>query len=251
MQGFLTLLKKELVRFWKVSFQTVAAPVLTALLYQLIFAHAMSKHVEPYPGVSYGVFLIPGLAMMSMVQNAFANSSSSLIQSKITGNIVFLLLPPLTAGDFFSAYLIASIVRGLVVGAGVLMVTAWFGLPLPAHPVWLLLFGTAGCGSLGALGVIAGIWAEKFDQLAAFQNFLIMPLTFLSGVFYSINSLPAGWRVVSHFNPVFYMIDGFRYAFFSQADSNPWLAFSVVGLSFILFSALGLWLIKTGYKLRY
>jgi ABC-2 type transport system permease protein len=251
MQGFLTLLKKELVRFWKVSFQTVAAPVLTALLYQLIFAHAMARHVEAYPGVSYGAFLIPGLAMMSMVQNAFANSSSSLIQSKITGNIVFLLLPPLTAAEFFAAYLIASIVRGMVVGLGVLVITAGFGLPIPAHPIWVVLFAFCGCGALGALGVIAGIWAEKFDQLAAFQNFLIMPLTFLSGVFYSINSLPPLWKAVSHFNPVFYMIDGFRYGFFAQADTNPWLAFGVVGLSFVLLSALGLWLIKTGYKLRY
>lgn len=250
MQGFLTLLKKELVRFWKVAFQTVAAPVLTALLYQLIFSHALSQHVQAYPGVSYGAFLIPGLAMMSMAQNAFSNSSSSLIQSKITGNMVFLLLPPLTAVDFFAAYLLASVVRGMVVGLGVLLMTAGFGLPLPAHPVWALLFALLGCGTLGAMGVIAGIWAEKFDQLAAFQNFLIMPLTFLSGVFYSINTLPQFWKTVSHFNPVFYMIDGFRYGFFSQADSSPWLALAVVGSSFVLISALALWLIKTGYKLR-
>jgi ABC-2 type transport system permease protein len=251
MQGFLTLLRKELVRFWKVAFQTVAAPVLTALLYQLIFSHALSSHIQAYPGVSYGAFLIPGLAMMSMAQNAFSNSSSSLIQSKITGNMVFLLLTPLTAVDIFAAYLVAAIVRGMVVGLGVLLMTASFGLPLPAHPIWALLFALLGCGTLGALGVIAGIWAEKYDQLAAFQNFLIMPLTFLSGVFYSINTLPPFWKTVSHFNPVFYMIDGFRYGFFSQADSSPWLALGVVGLSFILVSALTLWLIKTGYKLRH
>jgi len=251
MQGFLTLLEKELVRFWKVAFQTVAAPVLTALLYQLIFSHALSNHVEAYPGVTFSAFLIPGLAMMSMAQNAFANSSSSLIQSKITGNIIFLLLPPLTAVDFFAAYLVAAIVRGMVVGLGVLLMTAGFGLPFPAHPIWVILFALLSCGTLGALGVIAGIWAEKFDQLAAFQNFLIMPLTFLSGVFYSIHTLPQFWRTVSHFNPVFYMIDGFRYGFFSQADSSPWLAISVVGFSFVLISALALWLIKTGYKLRH
>jgi ABC-2 type transport system permease protein len=251
MQGFLTLLNKELVRFWKVSFQTVAAPVLTALLYQLIFAHVMSSHGEVYPGISYTTFLIPGLAMMSMTQNAFANSSSSLIQSKITGNIVFLLLPPLTAIEFFGAYLIASIVRGLAVGAGVLLITAGFGLPLPAHPLWILVFALLGCGVLGALGIIAGIWAEKFDQLAAFQNFLIMPLTFLSGVFYSINGLPPFWRGVSHLNPVFYMIDGFRYGFFDQADVGPGLACTVVAASFLLLSSLALWLIKNGYKLRH
>lgn len=251
MQGFLTLLRKELVRFWKVSFQTVAAPVLTALLYQMIFSHALSRHVEVYPGVGYTAFLIPGLAMMSMAQNAFANGSSSLIQSKITGNIVFLLLPPLSAVDFFAAYLIAAVVRGLVVGLGVLLVTAGFGLPWPSHPLWVLLFGLLGCGALGAMGVIAGIWAEKFDQLAAFQNFLIMPLTFLSGVFYSINTLPPFWKAVSHLNPVFYMIDGFRYGFFGQADNSPWLACGVVGFSFILLSALALWLIQSGYKLRH
>ncbi|RQO65539.1 metal-dependent hydrolase [Aquitalea sp. FJL05] len=251
MQGFLTLFRKELVRFWKVSFQTVAAPVLTALMYQLIFSHVLSRHAEAYPGVGYTAFLIPGLAMMSMAQNAFANSSSSLIQSKITGNIVFLLLPPLTALEFFAAYMLASIVRGLAVGAGVLVVTAWFGLPLPSHPGWALLFGILGCGVLGTLGVIAGIWAEKFDQLAAFQNFLIMPLTFLSGVFYSINSLPPFWYAVSHVNPVFFMIDGFRYGFFGQADVSPWLSLGVVGGSFILLSGLALWLIKSGYKLRH
>ncbi|MDF0604504.1 ABC transporter permease [Neisseriaceae bacterium TC5R-5] len=251
MIGFLTLFKKELVRFWKVAFQTVAAPILTALMYQLIFAQVMSRHMEAYPGVGYAAFLIPGLAMMSMTQNAFANSSSSLIQSKITGNIVFLLLSPITAIEFFSAYLLASIVRGLAVGLGVLLVTGWFGLPLPSHPIWVLAFAILGCGVLGALGIVAGIWAEKFDQLAAFQNFLIMPLTFLSGVFYSIQSLPPFWYAASHLNPVFYMIDGFRYGFFGQADVSPWLSISVVGTSFLLLSGIALWLIKTGYKLRH
>lgn len=250
MQGFLTLFKKEILRFWKVAFQTVAAPVLTALLYQLIFSHVLSQHVEAYPGVSYTAFLIPGLTMMTMAQNAFANSSSSLIQSKITGNIVFLLLPPLSALEFFAAYLLAAVVRGVVVGSGVLLATAWFGLPLPANPMWVLIFAMLGCGVLGTLGIIAGIWADKFDQLAAFQNFLIMPLTFLSGVFYSIASLPPLWKAVSHLNPVFYMIDGFRYGFFGQADVSPWLAASVVGGSFLLLSAWALHLLRSGYKLR-
>ncbi|MFC3531921.1 ABC transporter permease [Vogesella facilis] len=250
MQGFMTLFKKEILRFWKVAFQTVAAPVLTALLYQLIFSHVLSRHVEAYPGVSYTAFLIPGLAMMTMAQNAFANSSSSLIQSKITGNIVFLLLPPLSALEFFGAYLLASVVRGMVVGSGVLLITAWFGLPVPANPLWVLVFAMLGCGVLGTLGIIAGIWADKFDQLAAFQNFIIMPLTFLSGVFYSITSLPPLWKAVSHLNPVFYMIDGFRYGFFGQADVSPWLAAAVVGGSFVLLSAWALHLLRSGYKLR-
>ncbi|CUA87112.1 MULTISPECIES: ABC transporter permease [Gulbenkiania] len=251
MQGFLTLFKKELVRFWKVSFQTVAAPVLTALLYQLIFSHVLSQHVEAYPGVSYTAFLIPGLAMMSMAQNAFANSSSSLIQSKITGNIVFLLLPPLTASEFFGAYLLAAVVRGLAVGAGVLVVTGWFGLSWPEHPGWVLLFALLGSALLGTLGVIAGIWAEKFDQLAAFQNFLIMPLTFLSGVFYSIKGLPPLWYAVSHLNPVFYMIDGFRYGFFGQADVSPWLSLGVLATATGALAFLAIRLIDRGYKLRH
>lgn len=251
MTGFYTLLKKEVLRFWSVAFQTIAAPVLTALLYQMIFSHVMASHTDVYPGVGYAAFLIPGLAMMSMAQNAFANASSSLIQSKITGNIVFLLLPPISALEFCAAYLLASILRGLAVGAGVLLVTAGFGLSLPQEPLWLLAFGVLGCGVLGALGVIAGIWAEKFDQLAAFQNFIIMPLTFLSGVFYSIASLPPLWRAASHVNPVFYMIDGFRYGFFGHADVSPWLSLAVVGSSFIILSSVALYLVKTGYKLRH
>lgn len=250
MQGFYTLFHKEMLRFWKVSFQTVAAPVLTALLYQLIFAHSIGQHVEPYPGVSYSAFLIPGLAMMSMLQNSFANTSSSLIQSKITGNIVFLLLPPLSHLEFFLAYTLAAVVRGFVVGVGVIVVTLLFAVPPFAHPVWMILFGLLGCGVMGILGLIAGIWAEKFDQLAGFQNFIIMPLTFLSGVFYSIHSLPPFWQSVSHFNPVFYMIDGFRYACFGVGDVTPWLSFAVVGVTFLLLSLLTLHLLRSGYKLR-
>lgn len=248
---FYTLFKKEILRFWKVSFQTVAAPVLTALLYQLIFAQALGQHVQPYPGVSYAAFLIPGLAMMSMLQNSFANSSSSLIQSKITGNIVFILLPPLSHLEFFVAYLLASMVRGLAVGLGVIAVTLFFAVPPFSHPQWLLVFMLLGCGVMGSLGIIAGIWAEKFDQLAGFQNFIIMPLTFLSGVFYSIHSLPAFWQALSRWNPVFYMIDGFRYGCFGVGDVSPWQSLAVVGVAFVLLAGLTLNMLKSGYKLRH
>ena len=251
MYGFQTLFKKEILRFWRVGFQTVAAPVLTALLYLLVFSHALSRHVEVYAGVSYTAFLIPGLVMMSMVQNAFANSSSSLIQSKITGNIVFILLPPLSHREFFAAYLLAAIVRGVVVGAGVLLATGWMALPPVEHPLWVLTFAVLGSGILGVLGIVAGIWAKKFDQLAAFQNFLIMPLTFLSGVFYSVHTLPPFWYTVSHLNPVFYMIDGFRYGFFGVGDTDPWQSFTVVSLCFVVLSWLTLHLLKSGYKLRH
>ena len=250
MIGFYTLFKKEVLRFWKVGFQTLAAPMVTALLYQLIFSHAVGKNMEALPNVTYNAFLIPGLAMMSMTQNAFANASSSLVQSRITGNLIFILLPPLSVWTFFSAYVSAAMVRGLAVGAGVVAVTAWFGLPMPHNLLWIVLFALLGTAIMGILGLLAGIVAEKFDQIAMFQNFLIMPLTFLSGVFYSINSLPPFWRSISHFNPVFYMIDGFRYGFFGVSDVTPWLSLSVVG-SFTIILALGTFaLLKSGWKLR-
>lgn len=251
MGGFYTLFYKEILRFWRVAFQTVAAPVLTALLYLMIFSHALSRHVDVFPGVGYTAFLIPGLVMMSMLQNAFANTSSSLIQSKITGNIVFLLLPPLSHLEFFTAYVLAAVVRGLVVGVGVFAVTLWFDLPALSHPLWALAFAVLGCAVLATLGLIAGIWADKFDQLAAFQNFLIMPLTFLSGAFYSIHTLPSFWRGLSHANPVFYMIDGFRYGFFGQSDAPPLLSLAVVSGGLLVLMALALRLLRAGYKLRH
>ena len=248
--GFRTLLWKEVLRFWKVSFQTVAAPVLSSLLYLIIFSHALAAHVEAYPGVGYTQFLVPGLAMMSMLQNAFANSSSSLIQSKITGNIVFILLPPLSPGDIFGAYLLAAVVRALVVGAGVFLAVL-FIVPLPlAHPLWALAFALVGSALLGALGIVAGIWAEKFDQLAAFQNFLVMPLTFLAGVFYSVKSLPPFWQAASQLNPFFYAIDGFRYGFFGQSDVPPATSLAIATGTLCALSWLTLRLLRSGYKLR-
>ena len=248
--GARTLFFKELLRFWKVGFQTVAAPVLTAMMYLLIFGRVLQGKVEVFPGVGYTSFLVPGLVMMSVLQNAFANSSSSLVQSKITGNLVFLLLSPLSHWAWFVAYVGASVVRGLVVGAGVFLVTVWFAPPSFAQPLWILVFALLGAGMLGALGLIAGLWADKFDQMSAFQNFIIMPMTFLSGVFYSVHSLPAFWLQASHLNPFFYMIDGFRRGFFGTSDVSPWLSLCVVGGSFLLVSALALRLLKTGYKLR-
>jgi len=249
--GFYTLFYKEWLRFWKVSVQTVLAPVLTALLFLLVFAHSLRGRVEVFPGVDYAAFLIPGLAMMSVLQNAFANSSSSLMQSKMTGNIVFVLLPPLSHGEFFSAYLLAAVARGLVVGCGVFAAAVWFvDLPL-AHPLYVLLFALFGSGVMGALGIVAGIYSDKVEQLAMFQNFIILPLTFLSGVFYSIQSLPPLWQWLSHLNPIFYMIDGFRYGFFGHADVRPQLSLAIVAASFFVLSLLTYWLIKAGYKLRH
>jgi len=248
--GFRTLLYKELLRFWKVAFQTVAAPVLSAVLYLMIFGHVLDRHVTVQGSVQYTAFLVPGLVMMSVLQNAFANSSSSLIQSKITGNIVFVLLPPISYREFYAAYVIASILRGVMVGMGVWAVSLIFVTVPVTQPLWALVFTLMGGAILGSMGVLAGIWAEKFDQLAAFQNFLIMPLTMLAGVFYSIHSLPAFWQGVSHFNPFFYMIDGFRYGFFGASDISPWTSLAVVSVFLAALAAVTLRMLATGYKLR-
>jgi len=211
--GWQTLFYKEVLRFWKVSFQTVAAPVLTAVLYLLIFGHVLEGHVKVYDRISYTAFLVPGLVMMSVLQNAFANSSSSLIQSKIMGSLVF-------------------------------------ARPEFAAPLWIFVFAFLGAALLATLGLIAGLWADKFDQLAAFQNFVVVPMTFLSGVFYSIQSLPPFWQTASHLNPFFYMIDGFRYGFFGQSDTSPWLSLGIVGMAWLAVSALAVHLLRTGYKIR-
>ena len=258
MTGWRALFYKEVLRFWKVGFQTVAAPVLTAVLYLLIFGHVLEEHVKVYNGIGYTAFLIPGLVMMSVLQNAFANSSSSMVQSKIMGNLVFLLLTPLSHWSWFFAYTLSAVVRGMAVGMGVLLATALFVWQssvlnfslVPQQPLWALVFAFSGAALLGALGLIAGLWAEKFDQMAAFQNFIIMPMTFLSGVFYSIHSLPDFWQQVSHLNPFFYMIDGFRYGFFGQSDVSPWLSLGVVGISLAVVSAVAVYLLRIGFKIR-
>jgi ABC-2 type transport system permease protein len=220
------------------------------LLYLLIFSHVLEGHVQVYDGVPYTAFLIPGLIMMSVLQNAFANSSSSLIQSKVMGNIVFILLTPLTHLQFFVAFLFAAIIRGLVVGLCIYLVAMWFIDLTIVHPWLILAFALLGSALLGTFGIIAGIWADRFDQMAAFQNFIIMPLSFLSGVFYSIHSLPPFWQKVSQLNPFFYMIDGFRYGFFGKGDVSPLISLSIVGASFLVLAWITLKMLKSGYKLK-
>ena len=249
--GWQTLFYKEVLRFRKVAVQTVAAPVLTAVLYLLIFGHVLEDHVKVFDRVGYTSFLIPGLVMMSVLQNAFSNSSSSLIQSKVTGNLVFLLVTPLSHWAWFVAYVGASVLRGLMVGLGVLLAALWFApLGLP-EPWWALVFALLGAALMGALGLLAGLWADKFDQIAAFQNFIVMPMTFLAGVFYSVGSLPPFWQLASHMNPFFYMIDGFRRGFFGVSDVSPWLSLGVVASSLAAVTALAVGLLKSGYKLRH
>ncbi len=251
MLGLPTLLRKEVVRFARVSFQTIAAPVLTALLYLLIFGHVLEDRVQVFERIGYTTFLIPGLVMMSVLQNAFANSSSSIIQSKITGNIVFVLLPPMGWWELFAAYVLGAVVRGVVVGGGVLLATVWFVDLSYAAPVWIAVFALLGAAILGTIGLIAGVWADKFDQIAAFQNFLIMPATFLAGVFYSVKTLPPFWQSVSHLNPFFYMIDGFRYGFFGVSDVAPATSLAVVVATWATVSAIALRMLATGFKLRH
>jgi ABC-2 type transport system permease protein len=251
LQGAGTLFRKEVLRFSKVAFQTIAAPVLSALLYMLIFGHVLADRVQVWDGVRYTSFLVPGLVMMSLLQNAFANSSSSLVQSKITGNLVFLLLSPLTHWAWFAAYVGAAALRGLVVGAGVWLATFWVAPGWLAEPAWSLVFALLGAALLGALGLLAGLWADRFDEMAAFQNFLVVPMTFLAGVFYSVHSLPPVWRFVSHLNPFFYLVDGFRRGFFGASDVSPWTSLAVVGASFAVVAAVVLRLLATGYKLRH
>lgn len=250
MSGFYTLFHKELLRFWKVGLQSIIAPMIATLIYLFIFSHVLEERAQAYPGVTYPVFLIPGLLIMAMLQNSFANSSSSLIQSKISGSIVFVLLSPLSYMEVFVAYVLASIVRGFLVGAGIyLVILIFFDMPLQSL-LWVFIFALIGNGFLGVLGVIAAIWAEKFDQLAAFQNFVILPLTFLSGVFYTIHSLPPFWESISRFNPFFYVIDGFRYGFFGISDVSPYFSLMIVGIGFLAVSWVTLRMLKTGYKLR-
>ena len=250
MTGFATLLVKELLRFWKVAFQTVGGPVLSALLFLVIFAQVLGERMRVFGEVPYTEFLVPGLVMMSVLQNAFANSASSLIQSKVTGNLVFVLVAPISPFEFFSAYVLAAVARGLVVGLAVLAAGAWYVELHFAAPLWALGFALLGAALAGVLGLLAGLWAEKFDQIAAFQSFLVVPLTLLSGVFYSIRSLPERWQTASHLNPFFYMIDGFRYGFFGAADVAPGASLAFVAVSLALVSALTLWLLQKGYKLR-
>ncbi len=248
--GLQTLFAKEVRRFMKVAGQTITSPVITALLYLVVFQQVLADRVQVYEGVSYVAFLIPGLIMMSATQNAFANSASSLTQSKINGNLVFILLPPLSPLEIFLAFTGAAIIRaGLV--ALVLYATGWFFTPLPlAQPVLVLAALVLSAGCLAVMGIIAGIMADKFEHMAAFQNYLIMPLSFLSGVFYSVQDLPPFWAAASHFNPFFYMIDGLRHGFFGQSDAPAVLSLSVVGAFFVLLSAVALTLLQRGTRLR-
>lgn len=248
--GFLTLLGKEIRRFTKVFSQTIVTPMVVSVLYLVVFAHVLESRIVPGLEVNYQTFIVPGLVMMTMLQNAFANSSSSLLQAKMNGSLVFLLLAPLSAFETWAAFTLASLVRAMLVGVGVWLVGLLYADVAFYSLFWMLAFAMVAGVSMGSLGVLAGIWSEKFDHMSAFQNFIILPLSFLSGVFYSVSSLTPFWATLSHANPLFYMIDGFRYGMIGASDVQPLTGLWISGSFALAVSALCIILIHKGYRLR-
>ncbi len=248
--GMITLCRKEIGRFLSVSVQTIFAPLVSTLLYLLIFGHVFSAQGATQTEMRYEVFLLPGLMMMAMLQNAFANSSSSLMQSKMYGNFDLLLLSPLSAQEIYGAFVIGAIVRGLMVGLAIgLVASLWLPLSI-ASVTWMLVFALLTTLVLGALGFLAGLWATKYDHLAAFQNFIILPLTFLSGVFYSVHDLPQAWQLITWGNPFFYMVDGFRFAMLGVSDVSPWYDLAITLAFALSLTLLSISLLKRGWKVR-
>ncbi len=249
-RGLWTLYLKEVQRFLKVFSQTVAGPVVSTLLFYAIFSLALGGAVRTVGDVPFVQFLAPGLIMMAMVQNAFANTSSSLMIAKIQGNIVDVLMPPLTAGELAVGFAAGGVTRGVVVGLVTAIVMLLF-VPIGlANPALIVFHAVAASLMLSLLGIVAGIWAQKFDQMAAITNFIIMPLSFLSGTFYSIERLPAAWQVVSRVNPFFYMIDGFRAGFIGRADADPLLGVIVMLVIDLVLFFVAYRLFATGYRLK-
>jgi ABC-2 type transport system permease protein len=248
--GLWTLTRKEIERFVVVYWQTIIAPVITTLLYYLVFSIAFGGAGREIQGINLMHFLAPGLIMMSMAQNAFANTSSSIVISKVQGNIVDVLMPPLSATEFATGYVVGGIVRGLAVGLASMLVLAPF-TGFAYHSLFFILFhAIMGSMMLALLGLIGGIWSTKFDHLAAVTNFIIMPATFLSGTFYTAGQLPETFRFLCHLNPFFYMIDGFRYGFTGLRDSALLTGELVLVITNFLLWVLCLFMLKTGYKLK-
>jgi ABC-2 type transport system permease protein len=248
--GFRTLYLREVRRFWKVGMQTLAAPVVTALLYMMVFVVAAQGARPAVAGVAFATFVAPGLIMMSILNNAFANSSSSLLQAKMNGLMGDFLTPPLTPIEHVAAFSLGAATRGVAVGAVTWLAVAPFA-PLPISHLWAVVYFGAGAALiLGLLGVMAGLWAEKFDNMAVVTNFIVMPMTFLSGTFYLVERLPEPFRTVSRFNPFFYLIDGFRYGFIGHAEGAVAAgAIMIAGLTVSL-SCICLWMFETGYKIK-
>jgi len=250
MLGARTLFMREVRRFLKVKMQTIVTPALTAMLYLIIFRYAMGNRHAPGIEVDYFTFLVPGLAMMAMLQNAFANTSSSIIMGKVMGMHIYLLMAPLSAIEVVAAFLAAAVVRALVVAAVFLAVLIPFVDLQVLHPAMILFYGLCGSIMMGGLGLIAGMWAKDFDHIAMVTNFIILPLTFLSGVFYSVQQLPELWQQINHANPFFYLIDGFRYGFLGVGDTDPYASMFVVVATtlLIMMSCWQLW--RIGWRMK-
>ena len=248
--GLITLVQREVGRFVNVYTQTVLAPMATTLMFYTVFALAFGGLAKEIQGISYMVFITPGLIMMTMAQNAFANTSSSLIISKVQGNIVDVLMPPLSAMEIYCGYAAGAVCRGLTVG---FFTTCLLALFAPIHIYSLAaIFTFAFLGSLmlGTLGIIGGIWSEKFDHIAAVTNFVVTPLTFLSGTFYSIDMMPELWQNMALLNPFFYMIDGFRYGFTGLGADHVLTGVIVLSVINVILASISYKMIKTGYKIK-
>ena len=249
--GLTTLYKREVMRFVKILGQTVAAPVITTWLFLTIFAVAIGDRVDVMGDMSLLTFLAPGLIMMTVLQNAFANTSSSLVIGKVQGNIVDLIMPPMSAYELFLGMVAAGITRGLMVAIAAILTLPLLGINIiPANIFAALAFLLLGGGIMAVIGLIAGIWADKFDSLATITNFVIQPLVFLSGTFYTIDRLPEPIAFIAYFNPIFYMIDGFRYAMTGFSSASPLWGGLILSLTMLFLSGLGMYLLKTGYKLK-
>ena len=248
--GLQTLIYKEVGRFINVYSQTVVAPVVTTLLYYAVFALAFGGVDMKIGDLPYLEFLAPGLIMMTMVQNAFANTSSSMVIAKVQGNIVDILMPPISPAELFTGFMVGGILRGLFVGL-VCAIAIALAVGIGIHAFWAIItFAVLGNAMMSSLGLAAGLWSEKFDHIAAVTNFVVMPMTFLSGTFYSVQQLPEFWANIVHYNPFFYMIDGFRYGFTGHADGNIWIGVMLLLTINIVLAVLTLWMVKTGYKIK-
>ena len=248
-EGLKTLYLREVLRFFKVGMQTLAAPVVTALLYMLVFVVAVGGGRQVH-GVSYGAFVAPGLIMMQILGNAFANSSSSLLQAKFNGLMGDFMTPPLTPGEHVIGFGAGAATRGIFVGAISMAAVLPFARLSVAQPWAVLYFGLGAAMIMAFLGIMAGLWSEKFDHIAAVTNFVIMPMTFLSGTFYLVEKLPEPFRTFSHFNPIFYLIDGFRYGFIGRAEGNLGVGVALTGILVLVLGWICLWMFRSGYKIK-
>ena len=248
--GFYTLYSKEVRRFLNVFAQTVLAPAITTLLFYIIFTISVDRSYLSTESFTFSQFLAPGLVCMSIMQNAFANTSSSILISKVQGNIVDVLMPPLSEYELTFSYSLGGVTRGLLVGLSVSIVI-YLIVPIQITNLFIIIyFALFSSLLLSLLGILCGIWAKKFDHMASVTNFIILPLTFLSGTFYSIERLPEDWRFFAYLNPFFYIIDGFRYGFVGVSDSNISLGIFILAMANLIFLILTIYIFKKGYGLR-